>query len=151
MQSAAGRAFVFLATLGQLLPSGGRRGEVEAGMPPAWASCLRAPERDTESERARCFATAVILPAFAQFAREVASPLPDPPPALLPSVVQRWRWAAAADAADMARLLSIAAAALLPRATGGALQSGPAAAPAVACDSALETGTGLLPQGLLDE
>ena len=71
------RAFVFLAALGEPLPSDGR--DWNFGMPAGWSACLHAPEPTkpgSRRDRLRCAAAVVTLPAFAALARQVAAPWP---------------------------------------------------------------------------
>jgi hypothetical protein len=73
----AAQAFVFLATLGAVLPDGDTGGL--GPLPAEWAECLRAPRPTATVPRrawAESAAIAVTLPAFSEFAVTVAGPLP---------------------------------------------------------------------------
>jgi len=129
MHTPWGRAFVFLATMGALLPSNA----FDGGLPPSWVACLAAPSPDRRRVvRTPNIAMTVTLPAFADLARAVARPLP-----------------AAASVPPATAALPPPAVALPQPAPRAAAEDIPPAAAAAALD---ETDTsGLLPAGLLDE
>jgi hypothetical protein len=82
--SAAGRAFVFLATLGATVPAGMPS---PSGLPASWTKCLVAPRsRDRRAVCSEaCVSTAVTLPAFAGLARRVAQPCAPSPVTVPPA------------------------------------------------------------------
>ena len=88
VDSPAGRAFVFLATLGCPLPKGS---SLAYGLPQSWAACLAEPaptQPKSRRLRLQCAAAVVTLPACGNFARRVAGPRPVavdvPPPPVAP-------------------------------------------------------------------
>jgi hypothetical protein len=88
VHSSWGRAFVFLATMGALLPHG-----TTAGLPPKWAECLTAPLTGRDAPRNTVnMALTVTLPAFGALARAAASPLPAPALPLAAAPAAPWSW-----------------------------------------------------------
>jgi hypothetical protein len=79
--TAAGRMFVFLATLGMTVP---RMFSPMAGLPASWCACFIAPPPagGAKQQQQTSVSAAVTLPAFAPFARSVASAIESAPPPL---------------------------------------------------------------------